>query len=141
MKSIYAIIRWPDIDTVITDIILCWRCGAPLAEDLFPLRREEVCEACDADLHVCKLCKFYNPSVSDGCDEPIAAAVTNKERANFCDYLKPSAHAYHAKTDGAAKRSRTELDALFGDDAGTVASTDGDANRDELGRLFGLDED
>lgn len=123
------------------DGILCWRCGAPLAEDLFPVRREEVCEACDADLHVCKLCKFYNPSVSDGCDEPIAAAVTNKERANFCDYLKPSAHAYRAKADDPVIRSRTELDALFGDASSTAASPDANANHGELDRLFGLDED
>ena len=123
------------------DDIACWRCGALLAEDLFPLRREEVCEACDADLHVCKLCKFYNPSVSDGCDEPIAASVTNKERANFCDYLKPSAQAYHAKTDEVAQRSRAELDALFGGDPDSAASTDANANRGELDRLFGLDED
>ena len=122
-------------------MIPCWRCGAHVAEDLFPLRREEVCEACDADLHVCKFCVFYNPSVSDACDEPIAAAVSNKERANFCDYLKPSALAYQAQSGEAAERSRAELDNLFGDGASTATSTNSDANRDQLDQLFGLDND
>ena len=95
--------------------ISCWRCGATLATELFPIRREEVCAECDADLHVCKLCTFYNPTVSDGCDEPIALSVSNKERANFCDYLKPSADAFHAKSDSVGSESRSELNALFGD--------------------------
>ena len=124
-----------------SEVIPCWRCGAPVAEELFPLRREEVCEACDADLHVCKFCMFYNPSVSDACDEPIAAAVSNKERANFCDYLKPSALAYQAKTGAAAERSRAELDNLFSGGESTPASTDADVNLSELDRLFGLDND
>jgi hypothetical protein len=122
-------------------MISCWRCGADIADDLFPLRREEVCGECDADLHVCKLCVFYNPSVSDACDEPIAPQVTNKERANFCDYFKPSASAYRAKSNDEASRSRAELDALFGAESDSLPSSDADASRADLDRLFGLDDD
>ena len=125
----------------LTSDIRCWRCGAELALDLFPLRRAEVCPACDADLHVCKLCQFFNPSVSDGCDEPIAAGVTNKVRANFCDYFKPSPRAYKAAADTADTRARSELDALFGGGASAPPSTDSDRNREELERLFGIKKD
>ena len=79
-----------------TDGLVCWKCGSAIPGELLPLRREEVCVACNADLHVCRLCRFYNPSVSDACDEPVAADVTNKERANFCDYLVPRAGAFRA---------------------------------------------
>lgn len=118
----------------------CWRCGTVIDAELVPLRREEVCVACNADLHVCKLCRFYNPSVSDACDEPIAQDVSNKERANFCDYFKPSPRAWKGQGD-ATSAARAALDALFG--AGPAAGTaDGgptDDNRAELDRLFGLD--
>ncbi|MCZ6773910.1 MAG: hypothetical protein O7G83_18285 [Proteobacteria bacterium] len=123
------------------DVISCWRCGADLDDDLFPLQREEVCGECDADLHVCKLCVFYNPSVADACDEPIAAQVTNKIRANFCDYWKPSPNAYRAKSNDEATKSRAELDLLFGTGSDSTAATDGDAGRAELDQLFGLDDD
>lgn len=115
--------------------IRCWRCGAPLAVTLLPLRREEVCESCNADLHVCKLCTLYNPSVSDACDEPIALDVSNKERANFCDYFRPSPRAYKGGDDATA-RARAELEALFGGVAPSANSADG--TRTELERLFGI---
>lgn len=122
-------------------VISCWRCDADLDDDLFPLQREEVCGECDADLHVCKLCVFYNPSVADACDEPIAAQVTNKIRANFCDYFKPLPNAYRVKSNDEATRSRAELDLLFGTESDLPAATDGDAGRAELDQLFGLDDD
>ena len=120
----------------------CWRCGAPLEQALFPLRREEVCPACDADLHVCKLCRFFNPSVSDACDEPIAAEVTNKERANFCDYLKPSPDAWRgagsaadaALADLAHRADRAASGQSLGGAAdaliGAIAELSGAAGRD-----------
>lgn len=120
--------------------LVCWRCGAALPDDLFPLRREEVCPACDADLHVCRLCRFHNPSVSDGCDEPVAAPVTNRERANFCDYHTPVAGAWRGAGGDTATRAREALDALFGDGPADPAP-DADDARAELDRLFGLDGD
>jgi len=120
----------PDVAT-----IGCWRCGAAVPLDLLPLRREEVCPTCNADLHVCKLCTFYNPAVSDACDEPIAASVGNKERANFCDYFKPSARAYKGGAGGDQARARAELDALFG---GAPPEPRAGAVQSELEKLFGL---
>ena len=113
----------------------CWRCGVAIAVTLLPLRREEVCETCNADLHVCKLCIYYNPSVSDACDEPIALDVSNKERANFCDYFKPSPRAYKGR-EAATARARADLDALFGGAAAADMTVDN--QRAELERLFGI---
>ncbi|MGE0482979.1 MAG: hypothetical protein AB7Q81_02470 [Gammaproteobacteria bacterium] len=120
--------------------IACWRCGARIDDALFPLRREEVCAACNADLHVCKQCRFFNARVSDGCDEPLAGGVSNKERANFCDYFTAVSPAADTASDMEA-RARADLDALFGGGSGGTSSTDADANRSELERLFGLRKD
>lgn len=126
-----------------TPSVPCWRCGQILPVALFPLRREEVCPACDADVHVCKQCRFFNASVSDGCDEPVAGGVSNKERANFCDYLVPSTTAYRGGSALDGGTARAKLEALFGDadDTSPAQTDEGDTGRAELDRLFGLRDD
>lgn len=119
----------------------CWRCGEQLAEDVLPIRRAELCVVCNADLHVCKMCSFYNTSVADACEEPVATAVGNKERANYCDYFKASPRAYKGPGDDAAARARAELDALFGGAASSTPSADAAGSQSELERLFGLKKD
>ena len=119
----------------------CWRCGAQLTEDQLPVRRAELCMACNADLHVCKMCGFFNPSVANACEEIIATAVSNKERSNYCEYFKPSLRAYKGGADGAAARARNELEQLFGAQAGDAASSPGAQKQSELERLFGIKKD
>jgi hypothetical protein len=92
----------------------CWKCGASLADYTLPLRRLEECRACRAELHVCRMCQFYDLSKAKHCQEPIAEEVKDKERANFCDYFQPSGAAYRPGERSAADRARAELDALFG---------------------------
>lgn len=120
------------------DPIPCWRCGTPIDEASLPIRHAEVCGHCNADLHVCRQCTFFNPRVADACEEPIATAVAIKVRANYCDYFKPSATAWQGLGDAAADRARSELDALFGGDAGAASSADAASSQSELERLFGV---
>lgn len=118
----------------------CWRCGAQLLDELLPLRRAELCPACNVDLHVCKMCGFFNPSVADACEETIATSVSNKERSNYCEYFKPSARAYKGTTADAASRARSELEQLFGGPASGAGDTDAARSQSELERLFGIDK-
>jgi hypothetical protein len=94
--------------------LVCWKCGASLAELSLPLRRLDECKRCNAELHVCKLCEFYSIAVAKHCREPIAEEVKDKERANFCDYFKPRPGAYSAAGQEAAAKAKAQLDALFG---------------------------
>jgi hypothetical protein len=118
-----------------SDTFCCWRCGAPIAADDLPIRRAELCRACNADLHACKLCTFYNPSVANACEEPIALAVTNKERSNYCDYFKPTTRAWKGGVEQAQQRAKAELDALFGAVPPT-SGADPNSALSELERLF-----
>ena len=93
--------------------LVCWRCGAALADEPLPLARAAACVACRADLHVCKMCEFYATGIANDCREPIAERVVNKERANFCGYHKPKPGAFNAAS-GAATAARAALDSLFG---------------------------
>lgn len=92
----------------------CWKCGVSLADYSLPLRRIEECRACRAELHVCRMCEFYDVGKAKHCRETIADEVKDKERANFCDYFRPTPAAYQAGSVTAAERARLELEALFG---------------------------
>jgi hypothetical protein len=117
--------------------LVCWKCGASLADLTLPLRRLEECRKCSAELHVCKLCEWYSIAVAKHCREPVAEEVKDKERANFCDYFKPRADAYKPADVGASSKARSDLDALFGSDAqGALQPTPAERARAELDKLF-----
>jgi hypothetical protein len=92
----------------------CWRCGGSLAALSLPLRRLEVCKACNAELHVCKMCVEYDISYAKHCREPTVEEVRKKDEASFCDHFKPRAGAYVAKNEEELAMPRSALDDLFG---------------------------
>ncbi len=115
--------------------LVCWKCGAPLETVVLPFRRLEVCPQCDEELHVCKMCKFYDPHVVEACIEDNAEEVRNKERANFCDYFTPTPNAYQSRDSAASQASRANLNALFGADA-SAGESDTPSSRRALDDLF-----
>ena len=135
------------------EVLKCWKCGAVVVDEPLPLSREARCRTCEADLHVCRQCRWYDTSKAKSCAEPVADEVRDKERANFCGYfeLAPDAHGGSASADAA----RSQLEALFGLDPGDAPASgapdtdalaerrrrEADAARDELDKLFGLDGD
>lgn len=95
------------------EALACWKCGAPLADLPLPVGRGEYCRTCRAEIHVCRMCRFYDTTKSRQCAEPVAEPVQIKERANFCGYFEPVTGRYRP-ADPAADSARTALDALFG---------------------------
>lgn len=93
--------------------LVCWSCGASLADLSLPLRRLDACKICNAELHVCKMCVEYDVSYAKHCREPTAEEERNKTAANFCDHYKPKAGAYVAKDTGELARSKAALADLF----------------------------
>lgn len=64
----------------------CYKCLTAL-EIKTPVGRKDVCPSCGADLRCCLNCVFYAPQAYNGCREPQADRVVEKERSNFCDYF------------------------------------------------------
>ena len=93
--------------------LACWRCGTSLAFLSLPLRRLDVCKACNAELHVCKMCVEYNINYAKHCREPTAEEVRKKDEANFCDFYKPKVGAYVAKDNSEIVRAQAALQDLF----------------------------
>ena len=112
----------------------CWKCGAPLTDVPLPLGRYSECLACRSELHVCRMCRFYDPAVANACREPVAEPVKDKDRGNFCGYFEPRPGAYHAPDVAAGDRARSAADALF--DGAPADETDADPNRAALDDLF-----
>lgn len=70
------------------------------------------CESCGADLHCCRNCVHHDPSAYNECREPNAEWVSDRERANRCEYFSP---AEGGPVAGCGKResARDALDSLF----------------------------
>ncbi len=68
----------------------------------------DACEACQADLHVCRNCKLHDPAAYNECREPNAERVGDRDRANRCDYFTPG-----EGVAGPGAANKAQLDALF----------------------------
>jgi hypothetical protein len=107
----------------------CHACGATLRID-GPVGRRTTCPECDADLHACINCRFYDEASAHECREPHADHVLDKQQSNACELFQLG--------DGASRRrkssrtAREQLAALFGE--GPVARDEDP--RDALEALF-----
>jgi hypothetical protein len=94
--------------------LVCWKCGASLAQLTLPLRRLEECPKCRAELHVCRMCVEFDTKIAKHCREPTAEEVRDKEHANFCDHYKPRPGAWQAPNTAEVNAALAALDKLFG---------------------------
>ncbi len=119
----------------------CWKCKASLGDVLLPFSRLAKCKACKVDLHVCRMCRYFDTTVSNSCREPIAEKVGDKKRANFCGYFEPGADI-KIKTSESASSDQASLESLFGLEQGfgDLSANDADTAQQQLDSLFGLDD-
>ena len=96
------------------DEFMCWKCKEPIAEGLAIFRSTQ-CSRCGASLHSCVNCRFYQPGSHYDCHETIDEAVSDKERANFCDYfsVRTEFSASNSQGQGKQQAARTAFDSLF----------------------------
>jgi hypothetical protein len=98
------------------DDLNCYRCGASLAALSLPIARMDECPDCTVQVHVCRMCVFYDPNVAKQCREDDANEVQEKERANFCDYFKPGAGVFTGEELAAETKAKSQFAGLFGDE-------------------------
>ena len=73
---------------MVADSIVCFNCGQTLQIDaLQKIFRSDECQKCYAKIHVCKMCRFYDPSYYNDCREDQAERIVDKERVNYCEYF------------------------------------------------------
>lgn len=96
------------------DEFMCWKCKEPIEAGL-EIFRSSTCFRCGADLHSCRNCRFYEPGSHYDCHETIDEAVSDKERANFCDYFSVRTEFSASNSQGQEKQqaARSAFDSLF----------------------------
>jgi len=92
--------------------MICHRCGTDIALMRIPSRLE-TCPDCRAYLHCCLNCRFYDPTLSNSCQEPQAEYVSDKAAGNFCEFFQPSTRAVAGRRGVASQDARKAFDDLF----------------------------
>lgn len=92
------------------------------------MSRREECSFCQADQHVCRMCKFYDAAAAGQCTEERAEDIFDKERANFCGYFEPQANAYRPEQTVDNDEVQAQLEALFGGDKSAQSKTSSTKN-------------
>jgi hypothetical protein len=91
----------------------CYQCKKAL-DVTDKIGRTETCPFCDADLHCCLNCRFYDSGAYNECCENQAERVLDKDRSNFCDYFSfrhvPEKEQAAAET---GSKKDNPLDTLF----------------------------
>ncbi len=96
--------------------MICWKCKKEInIESVF---RSTECPLCHADLHSCKGCKFYSIGSHNDCKETSADFISDKDKANFCDYFSPKTDIKNdgssANSSDKAQAAKDAFNALFG---------------------------
>ena len=94
----------------------CHACGReiPAGEKI---RRADECAGCGRDLRCCRNCRYFDPKVNNQCREVVAEWVSDKERANFCDYFELAQGPRSAPAGGGKspeELAREKFKKLFG---------------------------
>lgn len=88
----------------------CWKCQKPIGEFPIKIGFRAACIHCDADLHVCKNCRYYSVGKPNDCIVPGTELIQDRERSNLCEEFKP-----RTQREDQASHDRTRK--IFGEDA------------------------
>ena len=90
----------------------CHRCQGEIAvKDR--VGRRDTCPWCEADLHCCLNCAFYDTHYADACREPNAEPVSEKDRSNFCEFFIVRELQQRQRIVTTTPDARAQLEALF----------------------------
>jgi hypothetical protein len=94
----------------------CWKCGNELEFIVkvgVKVGRQDICPHCKIDLHVCKNCELYDPSLHNECRESDTQFVRDRIAANFCHHFNFVSRSEAPKQSNEAETSKAKLEALF----------------------------
>lgn len=92
--------------------MLCHKCQKPIPfVDKLGFRAD--CPNCMADAHVCHNCDFFDPNIYNECRETAADRVTDKDKANYCEFFVPSTKSEKQATHNPVDEAKRKLEELF----------------------------
>ena len=66
--------------------VKCAACSATVPANI---GNDSICPKCNADLHTCRQCMFFDPAARFECRKPITARILNKGGRNSCELFAP----------------------------------------------------
>lgn len=94
--------------------VRCFACNAevPLATGE-RVGFRDTCPRCSADLHACRNCLHHDPSAYNECREPQSERVSDRDRANRCDWFAASDEESSGAAESGRQKALSKLDELF----------------------------
>lgn len=70
------------------NVIRCSACGATLPPSFSEITSGSRCPKCEADLHSCRNCVFFDPASRFQCTQPVSERIARKDAGNSCEYFE-----------------------------------------------------
>jgi hypothetical protein len=90
--------------------VKCAACGAVVQANISP---EASCPKCNADLHTCRQCTFFDPAARFECRKPITARIVNKGARNTCELFAARTVVERETSSGKPTDARQAFANLF----------------------------
>ena len=94
-------------------MFICHKCKKEI-EIEGKVMREDLCPHCNANLHSCLNCRFYDEYAHNKCRESRSEWVSDREKGNFCGYFEYKNSEESDASEKRKKKAKEELKRLFG---------------------------
>jgi hypothetical protein len=88
----------------------CASCGAKIPSAIL---LDSSCSKCNAALHSCRQCTYFDPSARFECRKPISARILNKQAQNTCELFATRTVVERETSSGTPKDARQAFANLF----------------------------
>jgi hypothetical protein len=89
------------------------KCAACAAKAPTMILRDSTCPKCNADLHTCRQCTYFDPSARFECIKSIPARIVNKNARNTCELFAARTVVERETSSGPPKDARQAFANLF----------------------------
>jgi hypothetical protein len=93
-----------------SETVKCAACGAKAPTII---NVDSSCAKCNADLHSCRQCTFFDPSARFECRKSIPTRIVNKQARNTCELFAPRTLVERETSSGAPTDARKAFENLF----------------------------
>jgi hypothetical protein len=88
----------------------CSNCGAKVSPNI---GADSTCPKCNADLHSCRQCNYFDPGARFECSKPITARIVSKQARNTCELFTTRTVVERETSTGPPKDARQAFANLF----------------------------
>jgi ubiquitin len=92
------------------ETVKCAACGAKAPPNIGV---ESSCPKCNADLHTCRQCTYFDPAARFECRKSIPARIVNKNARNTCELFAPRTVVERETSSGPPTDARQAFAKLF----------------------------